>query len=192
MFLSWRKANEREVIIMWTFGTQELISLIAAFATFCAIAVSLWLALKSKTIRFKVYVKNKKLALIILNTGEAKFTVNGFGIKNGKKYIMNPHQRFSRMLTNSRQITTHQSTSQEIRLGQVVMEQGDFVEMGLESFNYSILTKKSKFFIVVNCKVYKYKMNLIIDQNGAVDSGRNEYNTYTKKEVQYSGLYTGV
>lgn len=177
---------------MWTFGTQELISLIAAFATFCAIAVSLWLALKAKTIRFKVHVKNKKLALIIINTGEAKFTVNGFGVKNGKEYIMNPHQRFSKILSNTRQISTHQSTSQEIRIGQVVMEQGDFVEVGLESFNYSLLTKKTKFFIVVNCKVYKYKMELISNPNELSKSSHNEYKIYTKKDVQYGGLYTGV
>ena len=41
----------------WDFGISELINSIAAFLTFLAICVSLYLAQKSKTLKFKVLGK---------------------------------------------------------------------------------------------------------------------------------------
>lgn len=177
---------------MWEFGTQELISLIAAIATFSAIGVSLWLALKSKTVKLKVHVKSKILALIILNTGDTKFTINGFGVKNNGKYLMTSGQRYSKLLSIKQQTFTGQFSNQDLNIGQVVLDQGDFVEVALEKFDSSILTKNSKIFIVINCKLYLFK----IDYN-LIDFEQNKYKNhnykeYTKEDVQFATRYNGI
>lgn len=177
---------------MWIFGTLELISLIAAVATFCAIGVSLWLSLKAKTIKFKVFVKSEINAVIIINTGDSRFIINGFGLKNGKDYYMNLNQQYSKILSVPIKSFNNSTTTQLISVGQVLVEQGDFIETGLRSIDQNIISKKTKLFLVVNCKIHTFKLQfkkykLIIN-----NKNNDEYKKYTKKEAMYFGKYTGI
>jgi hypothetical protein len=178
---------------MWTFGTNELISLIAALATFSAVIVSLYLALKSKTVKFKVFIK-KNAKLIVINTGDTKFTINGFGVKIDDDYYMNTVQRFSKILPVAKEVrytNNHTSSSkQELSIGQAVLEQGDFVESGITDFDFSLCNSTSKLFLVINCKIHLYKFDYDISEKNEIK--KNNFKKYTEEEVKYSGLYTGI
>ena len=78
----------------WVFGITELISSIAAFLTFLAICVSLYLAQKSKTIKLRIiekkikeytFKKSQYQQIDILNNGHTKFTCTSVGYLISRK-----------------------------------------------------------------------------------------------------------
>ena len=152
---------------MWTFGTNELIGLISAISTFSAVVVSLYLANKSQKAKLKGFshVNENGSGITLTNTGEIKFTITSAGIIVDKKYFALEAPIFSKFLTNS--VTTpyttglnktlYSSSSTEQTYFKVVVEPGDNVEIPIV---YNNIKEKSKvvFFIVINYKIYKFKV----------------------------------
>lgn len=171
----------------WTFGTNELISLIAAIATFLAVVVSLFLALKSKTINYKVAVNHSMMGLRITNTGDAKFLINAFGVCANNKYYMNSYERFCKVLPISREVGQHSRTFQEHSLGYVLLEPGDVVEVGLQHFDSSIFKGKVFLFACIAGKIKKFQLD--VTKISVVNRDMNEYKEYTKQEIENIGFY---
>jgi len=80
---------------VWEFGLTELIQTIATAATLLTVGVSLYLATKSKTVKYRLYRKkidikelkeNSFQKVMLLNTGHIKFTVTRIGYYINKKY----------------------------------------------------------------------------------------------------------
>jgi len=152
---------------MWTFGTNELIGLISAISTFSAVLVSLYLANKSQKAKLKGFshVNENGSGITLTNTGEIKFTITSAGIIVDKKHFALEAPIFSKFLTNSvtRPYTTalnntlYSSSSTEQTHFKVVVEPGDNVEIPIL---YNNIKEKSKvaFFIVINYKIYKFKV----------------------------------
>ncbi|MCL2846064.1 MAG: hypothetical protein FWE38_00055 [Firmicutes bacterium] len=153
----------------WTFGTLELISLIAAVLTFSAICVSLWLATKSKTLRYrlfqkkinKVFLKENELQrIIILNTGHIKFTLSMVGYKIGKSFYFCKFNRYQKkhehpVVSIRPNGGKHTDIMQDCILP-VFAHEGDCVEMVLfpKDFDFKNTNKNKKvfYFIVINGK----------------------------------------
>lgn len=173
---------------LWTFETNELISLIAAIATFLAVVVSLFLALKSKTINYKVAVNHSMMGLRITNTGDAKFLINAFGVCVNNKYYMNSYERFCKVMPISREVGQRSRTFQEHSLGYVLLEPGDVVEVGLQHFDSSIFQGKVFLFACIAGKIKKFQLD-VTKISVVVNRDMNEYKEYTKQEIENIGFY---
>ena len=174
---------------LWTFETNELISLIAAIATFLAVVVSLFLALKSKTINYKVAVNHSMMGLRITNTGDAKFLINAFGVCVNNKYYMNSYERFCKVMPISREVGQRFSTFQEHSLGYVLLEPGDVVEVGFcVSVGKSIFQGKVFLFACIAGKIKKFQLD-VTKISVVVNHDMNKYKEYTKQEIENIGFY---
>ena len=173
---------------IWQFGLNELIALISAFATFSAVIVSLYLALKAKTIKYKVLINHEMAGLRIANVGDSKFLINAFGIYTNKEYYLDSHERFCKVLCHSKKISEHSTTFQEISCGYVILEPGDVVEVALESFDYSLAKSNTYLFICISGKLKKYKLY----QERIKTKARPQmeyYSKYKKEEIKNIGFY---
>lgn len=173
---------------MWTFGTSELIDLITAFATFSAVAVSLFLALKSKTLKYKVLVNSEFAGLKIYNTGDAKFLVDAFGVIIDGKYYVNVSERFCKYLYTPKQVSQHRTSFQELSLGKVALDQGDVVEVAFENFNFNTNNKKVYLFLLIGNRIKKYRLDTKKIKLKTKVSNDN-YSCFTKKEVKNIGFW---
>ena len=173
---------------IWKFGSSELIALISAIATFLAVIVSLFLALKSKTINYKVHVNHEMMGLRITNTGDAKFLINAFGVCINGKYYMNPYECFCKVLPISRQTNQTSRTFQEHSMGYVLLEPGDVVEIGLQYFDSSLLKGNVHLCIAVSGKIKKYRLKA--DRiTVKVKPEMNNYRQFEKNDIKNIGFY---
>lgn len=174
---------------LWSFGTSDLIALVSAIATFSAVVVSLYLALKSKTIKPKIYVNNKMAGIRIYNAGDAKFLVEAFGVIVDKKVYIDNQARFCKLLPLAKQIDAHRSTFQEFSFNQVLLEPGDVVEVGLEYFDTTLfIDGKTYLFVVIGNKIKKAKLN-ISKVESKNDSDRMNYREIEKGKLKDIGFY---
>lgn len=177
------------VTLVWEFGSQELISSIAAFSTLMAVIVSLILARKGKVIKHKVVVNEKFCGLSIYNTGHAKFNITAFGIVDGKTIYYGTRVHYSKLLAESIQTVYNGTTYQDVSINAVCVEPGDLIEVGLEGFDFKLLKeKKCKLFIKINNKIHKYKINISnCDEHKNIN--QSKYKVISKKELNQSGYY---
>ena len=176
------------ITTVWQFGSTELIAAISAIATLCAVIVSLFLAFKSRTVKYKIKVNNKMVGLRISNTGDAKIFINAFGIYTNGKYYLNPTERFVKVLPISKKISELHSTFYEWSLGQALIEPGDVVEVGLVSFDYSLIKNKTYLFLLVNGKIKKYKIDAQ-GINAKTRTNMSDYISISKAELSDYGFY---
>ena len=156
----------------WSFGIGELINCIAAFLTFVAIYVSLYLAQKSKTLKLKVIgkkiiekamLKHQYQQLDILNNGHIKFTCTAVGYYINKKYYYNARVNFIKKLDvtliEQKSHGKNYVTTESLILPTYVRE-GDIIQLGLWpaefKFDEEKPTKKVYIFLIINGKLKKY------------------------------------
>ena len=177
---------------IWRFGSTELIALISAITTLAAVVVSLFLALKSKTIRYKVFVNNKVAGLRIINTGDGKFFVSAFGVIIDGAYYLNTYERIYKFLPESKQLSEHKTTNYEGSLGKVLLEPGDVVEVGLQYFDNKLFQKgKTYLFIMVSNHIKKYKLDVDkYDVKKEIDM--SQYCKIEKNRIKEIGFYLGL
>lgn len=161
----------------WDFGTNELISSIAALLTFTAICVSLYLSQKSKPLKFKVLYKkfNKKAfeknfdhSIDILNNGHTKFTCSCAGYLIGKKFYFYDKVAVSKKLDNAIYEQTPFSGRSKITTDSTCLptyvQEGDILRIRLwpTKFDFSDITKNKKVyvFLLINGKIYKYYIGI--------------------------------
>lgn len=156
----------------WSFGMSELINSIAAFLTFVAICVSLYLAQKSKTLKFKVLGKkiNKKAfqehqyqQINILNNGHTKFTCTSIGYYINKKYYFVDYiqglKKLDTTIIEQKAHNKHHITTENVILPTYVQE-GDILQTGLwpADYNFDDIKKNCRvyIFVLINGKVHKF------------------------------------
>ena len=142
----------------WDFGISELINSIVAFLTFLAICVSLYLAQKSKTLKFKVIGNkiNKKAfqehqyqQINILNNGHIKFTCTSIGYYINKKYYfvdkIRGLKKLDATIIEQTGLSKHYITTENIIFPTYVQE-GDIMQTGLwpADYNFEDIEKKFK------------------------------------------------
>ncbi|MBR6778703.1 MAG: hypothetical protein IKM43_00915 [Clostridia bacterium] len=179
----------------WSFGMNELINSIAALLTFVAICVSLYLAQKSKTLKFKVLGKkiNKKAfqenqyqQINILNNGHTKFTITSAGYLIKRRYFFTYHVAGLKKLDSTIiEQKTHGGknhiTTETVLLPTYIQE-GDLLQISLFPADYDFSEIKSKrakvyIFIIVNGKKYKYKTKLRFNEFNSI------VNAFDKKSL---------
>ena len=156
----------------WAFGLQELIHSIVAFLTLAAIITSLYLATKSKTLRYKLYSKRlgkdylqKKgmFKIVILNNGHIQFTITSIGFVIAKKFYYCTYNRYLKKLEEPRieikpngSKTTHNA---DISILPAYLQEGRCLELLLYPRDYNFVdSKKNKkvyFFVMINNKIKK-------------------------------------
>lgn len=156
----------------WDFGVSELINSIAAFLTFLAICTSLYLAQKSKTLKFKVLGKkiNKKAfqehqyqQINILNNGHTKFTCTSIGYYINKRYYyVNYIQGLKKLdvtIIEQQAHGKHHTTTENLILPTYVQE-GDILQVGLWPADYNFHGIKKNYrvyiFVLINGIVHKF------------------------------------
>ena len=155
----------------WEFGISELISALSTLFTFLAICTSLYLAQKSKTLKFKIIGRKiNKIVLQsqqsqqieILNTGHIKFTFSCIGYKVGKNYYYTYYTRGLKKLDETRvekrgNTTNHIST--DILILPTYIHEGDLLQVALFPADYNFdnesKNKKVYAFMIINGKIYK-------------------------------------
>lgn len=172
----------------WTFGTLELVSLLSAIATFLAVLTSLFLALKSKTVKYKVIVNHKMNGLRIINTGDAKFFISNFGVLVGNDYYLNRYERICKFLSKSIKVL-NSTTFYDMSLGKALLEPGDVIEVGLSAFDKKLFECQRVFlFIEINSKLKKFRLNTEkVEYHGEVDM--KQYKKISKNEIKNIGFY---
>ena len=156
----------------WTFGTNELISIISAILTFAAICVSLYLAQKSKTLKFKIigqkisnnpFSSNQFQQVHLLNNGHIKFTCTTIGYYINKQYYFCDFIGGIKKLDvyTKDKVSEHRTktkTTEDVLLPSYINE-GDMIAIALCPFDYdfSKISKNKKVYIftIINGKVYK-------------------------------------
>lgn len=156
----------------WSFGMSELISSIAAFLTFLAICVSLYLAQKSKTLKFKIIDKKIKInafiehqyqQINILNNGHTKFTCTCVGYYIDRKfyfvnYIQGMKKLDNTIIEHCGNSNTHITTEQLIL--PTYVQEGDILQLGLwpADYDFSEIQRNNKvyIFVIINGKIYKF------------------------------------
>ena len=158
---------------MWEFGLNALIQIIAATLTLLAIITSLYLATKSKTLKYgliKEVAKDYLLdadkpmqKVVMFNTGHTKFTITQIGYVVANKYYFcllssylkktnekaksDAHNHILKQLTEMDKLPTY-------------LNEGECIELYLypKSFNFvnSGKNKKVYYFVVINNKVKKF------------------------------------
>ncbi len=182
---------------MWTFGTNELIGLLSAVITFLAVCVSLFLALKSKTLKFKII--NKRLLktafmekqfqqIDLLNNGYIKFTCTSIGYYIDKKYYFVDFIQGIKKLDNSiieKTETGKNHIYDENLILPTYVHEGDMLQTAIcpadYNFNEIKRNKKVYVFIVINGKIYKWYIGVKF----------NEFNTLIGNFKQMS-LYNNI
>jgi hypothetical protein len=144
----------------WSFGSTECIQLVAAFATFLAIAVSLWISFRRNIIKISLIAKKKSGDLIISNVGKTRFTITGFGLKVNGEYYMNPYEEFRKgILQNSVGLNP---SGFAITSGIVVLNPGECVTTTFDKSKKDLIYKFKKnfyLFVLVNQKLIFKKYN---------------------------------
>jgi len=161
---------------MWEFGLTELIQSIAALLTFLAIVTSLYLATKSKTLKFKIIneklnksmlIQNEYHKIVLLNNGHIQFTVVSVGYYINKKYYFCYHNMAIKKLDQVRHTETisasgnksKSSTGQDNLLLPTYLKEGECLDLGLMPADFNFLdSKKNKkvyYYILINGKAHK-------------------------------------
>ena len=145
-----------------------MISSIAAFLTFLAICVSLYLAQKSKTLKFKIIDKKIKehafkesqyQQINILNNGHTKFTCTSVGYIIAKKFFFVEYTSGIKKLDNSI-IENHTHHTTERIILPTYIQEGDILQVGLwpADYEFSEIKKNSRvyYYIIINGKTHRF------------------------------------
>lgn len=156
----------------WEFGITELIGTISATLTLLAICTSLYLAQKSKTLKFKMlgnkvkrnaFLTNQCQQIEILNIGHIKFTCTCVGYQISNQYyftdfICGLKKYDTPIIEKNSSGSTNHITNTSLLLPTYVQE-GDLLQIALfpADFNFYKIKKNHKVYIfaMINGKLYK-------------------------------------
>ena len=192
----------------WDFGISELINSIAAFLTFLAICVSLYLAQKSKTLKFKVlgkkinkvaFQKHQYQQINILNNGHTKFTCTSIGYYINKKfYYVNYIQGLKKLDTTIIEQQAHSKnhiTMENLILPTYVQE-GDILQTGLwpADYNFEDIKKNCRvyIFILINGKIHKFYTGYKYNRFAEEIKDFNEQSLHNRENKPHSIKSNGI
>lgn len=182
----------------WEFGMTELISSISALFIFLAICTSLYLAQKSKTLKFKVLGKRINKVVLqkrqsqqieILNTGHIKFTCSCVGYVIGKNYYYTYYVGGLKKLDETRleklgcSITR---VSTDVLILPTYIHEGDLLQVALCPADYNFTNenknKKVYVFVVINGKIHKKYIGMKANNFRDLITGFNKTSKFNDKK----------
>jgi hypothetical protein len=157
----------------WVFGSSQLLQALSIIATFSAVLVSLWLANRKRRVKFDVRINKECSGLSIVNKGDTKFLVRGFGIKIGRDYYFQKNSTFFRIRYAQEDRAQDEPGHKKYEIDEkcyllCALEPGDFANVGFcGDLPREIKPgEKCSFFIIADFKIKKCR----IDSNKPVAS----------------------